>query len=541
MFRCAQHDTSVWVDRCQAEVQVIEARGIASTSEPGLNPIVEMREIVKRFPGVLALDHVDFAVQPGEIHALVGKNGAGKSTLMHILTGLYLADEGEILVRGERIESMTTARSREAGIALVAQHARFVPALSIAENISSGALPTSRGGFVDWKTLNDSATERLARFGLHIDVRRRMEAVTVAERQMIEIARALFADASVIVLDEPTAPLPKHEVQLLFEFVRRQRDRGASFIYISHYLEEVFALTDRVTVLRNGRNAGVFDTATLAQGDLVRAISGADVERFRRISRREAGAPMLRISGLTRPGVYESLALTLHAGEIVGLTGLEGSGNGALARGLFGLEPVGSGEVLLGERPYTARQPAQALAQGVAYLPRDRHGLGIVAIRSVQDNITLSVLDRLRNALGFVSGRKEHALVDRFIQSLGIKTPSPDQPVEFLSGGNQQKVVVAKLVATEPRVLLLDEPTQGVDVQAKVEILRIVDELTSRGVAVAIVSDELNELIDMCDRILVFYRGRIVREFRKGGPDMTPAAILNAIEGGTEAADVAVA
>lgn len=503
--------------------------------------IVEMRKITKRFPGVLALDQVDFSVAPGEIHALVGKNGAGKSTLMHILTGIYPADSGEVFVRGQRIEAMTPTRAREAGIALVAQHAKFVPALSIAENIFSGALPTSRSGFVDWKRLYASAEERLRQFGLNIDVRRRMESVSVAERQMIEIARALFADASVIILDEPTAPLPKHEVQLLFDFVRRQRDRGASFIYISHYLEEVFALTDRVTVLRNGRDIGVFPTADLSQAALVRLISGADVERFRRASRAGVGQPVLAISALSRPGFYEDVNLTLHAGEVVGLTGLEGSGNGALARGLFALEPLGTGEVALGDRPFTARQPAEALAQGVAYLPRDRHHLGIVGMQSVRANISLSVLDRLRTFLGFLSARKTTALVERFIRALGIKTPSQDQPVEFLSGGNQQKVVVAKLVATEPRVLLLDEPTQGVDVQAKVEILRIIDELTTRGVAVAIVSDELNELIDMSDRILVFYRGRIVREFHKGEPAMTAHQILAAIEGGTEAANDAVA
>jgi ABC-type sugar transport system ATPase subunit len=503
--------------------------------------VVEMREIVKRFPGVLALDRVDFAVAPGEIHALVGKNGAGKSTLMHILTGIYPADSGEIRVRGGRIEAMTPARAREAGIALVAQHAKFVPALSIAENIFSGSLPTSRSGFVDWKRLYADAAARLRQFGLDIDVRRRMESVSVAERQMIEIARALFADASVIVLDEPTAPLPKHDVQLLFDFVRRQRGRGASFIYISHYLEEVFALTDRVTVLRNGRNIGVFPTATLSQAELVRLISGAEVERFQRPPRSGVGNPVLRVSSLSRPGAYEALDLVLHEGEVVGLTGLEGAGNGALARGLFALEPLGAGVVTIDDRPFVARQPAEALALGIAYLPRDRHGLGIVGIQSVRDNISLSVLDRLRTALGFLSPRQTSALVERFIRALGIKTPSQDQPVEFLSGGNQQKVVVAKLVATEPRVLLLDEPTQGVDVQAKVEILRIVDELTTRGVAVAIVSDELNELIDMCDRILVFYRGRIVREFHKGEPAMTPSQILAAIEGGTEAADDAVA
>jgi ABC-type sugar transport system ATPase subunit len=250
---------------------------------------------------------------------------------------------------------------------------------------------------------------------------------------------------------------------------------------------------------------------------------------------------VLEITALTRDGSYEDLAMTLHAGEVVGLTGLEGSGTGALARGLFGLEPLGQGRVVVDGQDYAAGSPGEALKRGVAYLPRDRHGLGIVGIRSVRDNTSLSVLDRLSNALGFINSGKEKALVDRFIDALGIKTPNMAQAVENLSGGNQQKVVVAKLVATEPRVLLLDEPTQGVDVQAKVEILRIVDDLTKDGVAVGIVSDELGELTDMCDRILVFYRGRIVREFRKGEPGWTPASILEAIEGGTEETAHAVA
>jgi len=510
-------------------------------TESGETFAVEMRDIVKTFPGVRALDGVSFAVRTGEIHALVGKNGAGKSTLMQILTGLYPQDSGEIYVRGTKIDRMTTARANEAGIALVAQHAKFVPGLSIAENVFTGKLPRTAMGFVDWKRLYGEASERLRRFGLEIDVRRRMEAVSVAERQMIEIARALFADASVIILDEPTAPLPKHEVQVLFEFVRRQRERGASFIYISHYLEEVFELSDRVTVLRNGQLVGVAPTAELSQAQLVRMISGAEVERFRRHPRASAEKPVLKIANLSRPGAYDGLSLTLHAGEVVGLTGLEGAGNGALARGLFGLEPLGAGEVRLDGKPFTAGHPAEALRRGLAYLPRDRHGLGIVGIRSVRDNVSLTVLEKLANAFGFINGGRERSMVAKYIDALGIKTPGMGQAVENLSGGNQQKVVVAKLVATEPRVLILDEPTQGVDVQAKVEILRIVDALTEGGVAVAIVSDELGELTDMCDRILVFYRGRIVREFRKGVDEMAPDQILAAIEGGAEETSHAVA
>jgi len=511
---------------------------LSAAEEPA---VVEMLDIVKTFPGVRALDGVSFTVQRGEVHALVGKNGAGKSTLMHILSGLYPADEGVIRVSGETITHMTPARSKQAGIALVSQHAKFVPGLSIAENIFSGSMPIWRGGFVDWGALRRQAAEHLQRFGLEIDVRRRMETVSLAQRQMIEIARALFADARVVILDEPTAPLPKHEVRKLFEFVRRQRANGASFIYISHYLDEVFEVADRATVMRNGRVSGSAPIADLTQAQLIKLISGTTVERFRRPPRETVGPAVLELDRLSRPNAYTDLSLTLHAGEVVGLTGLEGSGPGALARGLFGMEPLGAGQVRLGGRPYAAASPGQALRQGVAYLPRDRHRYGIIGMSSVRHNVSLPVLGRLANALGFIDGDREKALVQGYVDALGIKTPSLTTPVENLSGGNQQKVVVAKLAATRPRVLLLDEPTQGVDVQAKVEILRIVDDLTREGVAVAMISDELTELTDTCDRILVFYRGRIVREFRKDSDEMTTEQLLESIEGSGQETTDAVA
>lgn len=493
-------------------------------------PVVEMIDIVKVFPGVRALDKVSFAVTQGQIHALLGKNGAGKSTLMHVLTGLYQPDSGLIRIRGASHENLNTARAKQAGIALVSQHAKYVPGLSIAENVYCGMLPLKVGGFVNWRKMNSDAHEKLARFGLDLDVTRLMEDTTVAERQMIEIARALFADASVIILDEPTAPLPKHDVTKLFEFVRRQRERGASFIYISHYLEEVFEVADHVTVMRNGTVTGASAVKDITQPELIRLISGANVERYRRPIGKVA-EPVLEISQLSRAGAYSNIGITLHAGEVVGFTGLEGSGPGELARGLFGLEPLGTGQVNLRGKPYDAATPIQALAQGLAYLPRDRHGLGIIGIGSVRDNISLSVLKRLQKLLGLIDGGKERKLASDYIDALGIKTPSMNTAVENLSGGNQQKVVVAKLAATEPKVLVLDEPTQGVDVQAKVDLLRIVDQLSQRGVAIAVVSDELNELIDICDRIAVFYRGRIIREFRKGRDEMTTTRLLAAIEG----------
>jgi ABC-type sugar transport system ATPase subunit len=499
------------------------------TAEPAA--VVEMLGITKNFPGVRALDNVSLTVREGEVHALVGKNGAGKSTLMHILMGLYAPDTGEIRVRGKLLERLTTAKAKAAGIALVAQHAAFVPGLSIAENVFSGNLPMSRGGFIDWRRIYSEAAEKLARFGLDIDVRQPMEATSVAERQMIEIARSLFANAGVVILDEPTAPLPKHDVKKLFEFVRRQRERGASFIYISHYLEEIFEVADRVTVLRNGKLAGTAAIGDITQAHLIKLISGAAVERFKR-QPASRGKTVLALRGLSRERAYADIDLDFHAGEIVGLTGLEGSGPGALARGLFGLEPLGEGDARLLDKPYRAGRPDTALAQGVAYLPRDRHGLGIVAMRSVRDNVSLSILGKLQATLGLIDKSREHGIVKSFIDVLGIKTPSMATAVETLSGGNQQKVVVAKLAATEPRLLLLDEPTQGVDIQAKVEILRIVDQLSRRGVAIAVISDELSELIDICDRIVVFYRGRIVRQFRKGEDELTTERVLDAIEGG---------
>ncbi len=493
--------------------------------------MVEMRKITKDFPGVRALTDIDFRLQPGELRGLVGKNGAGKSTLMNVLTGVYPSDSGEIVVRGKAYTRMTTTISRQLGIACVHQHSQLVPPLSIAENVFCGNLPTTKLGLVDWAKIHRETDERLKRLGLDIDGLRKVEGLSVAERQIIEIAKALFADAEVIILDEATAPLPKNEVEMLFNFVRRQRERGVAFIYISHYLEEIFELCDTVTVMKDGRNIGDFKVADLTQPDLIRLISGSEVELFKHAARTVNGKVMLNIQGLNRPGAYNHLDLTIRKGEIIGLTGLEGCGKDALARGLFGLEPMGEGQVLLEGKPYRASDPRAALNHGVAYLPRDRHGFGIVGLRSIRENITLPIISRLANRLGFIATTKETELVSQLIRKLNVKTTSMNQAVQFLSGGNQQKVVFAKLASVNPRVLLLDEPTQGVDVQAKTEILKIVDQLSLEGVAVVVISEEIRELLDTCDRILVMFKGQIVAEFQTGDPATTVEHILNAVEG----------
>jgi ABC-type sugar transport system ATPase subunit len=500
----------------------------SSATQP---PVALMRGIVKEFPGVRALNQVEFSVCPGELRGLVGKNGAGKSTLMNVLTGVYPMDAGEIVVDGKSFSQITTGQARDLGIAYVHQHSQLVPPLSIAENIFCGRLPVNKLGVVDWPSVNRVARERLGQFGLDIDVTRKIEGLSVAERQVIEIAKALFADARVIILDEATAPLPKSEVELLFGFVRRQRDRGVAFIYISHYLEEIFELCDTVTVMRDGKNVGDYAVSDLKQADLIRLISGAEVQRFRHAERARTGVTMLEIAGLTREGAYTDLDLRLEAGEIVGLTGLEGCGKDALARGLFGLEPLGDGAVTLDYRRYHASDPRQAFDRGVAYLPRDRHGFGIMGNRAVRENVTLPILRRLANSLGLILGSQEKSLVADLIQKLNIKTPSMEQSVQFLSGGNQQKVVFAKLTSTRPKLLLLDEPTQGVDVQAKTEIMKIIDHLAQEGVAVVVISEEIRELLDICDRIVVMFGGRVVTEFDVDAPSTDVASILSAVEG----------
>jgi len=494
--------------------------------------VIKMKDIVKTFPGVRALNHVDFELRKGEIRSVVGKNGAGKSTLMNVLTGIYQPDNGEIFVNGKMIKPMTTEKARKLGIAYVHQHSQLVPALSIAENIFIGDLPKNDLGIVNWNKVHDEAILQLKELGLNIDVSRKVENLSVAEKQILEIAKALFANAHTIILDEATAPLPKEDVKMLFGFVKRMSEQGVAFIYISHYLVEVFDICNTVTILRDGEKVGDFNTCDLDQQELIHLISGEKVERFFREKVELSTETVLEFRNITKPGAYEFINFSLKKGEIVGLTGLEGSGKAKLIRGLFGLEPFAeSGEVYLENELFYIKDSEKAINQGIAYLPRDRHGLGIIGARPVSENITLSILRKLVNHIGFLILKKEKIHVEDFVDKLGIKTPSSSQLVQFLSGGNQQKVVFAKLASTEPKVLLLNEPTQGVDVQAKVEIIKIVDQLSRQGVGVIIVSEEIRELLDICDRIVVMFKGKISREFDTKNKNTTAETVLMAIEG----------
>lgn len=524
---------------------MVEKDGEWGTGREGPPPLVLMRDIVKVFPHVTALKGVDFEVRTGEIHGLVGKNGAGKSTLVSILTGTLQADQGEIVlggeivVGGEIVPHWSSARAIKAGIVLVPQNLKLFHALSVGENLFAGRPPRDGLGFVKWSRLYAEAQERLQQLGLDLDVRAPVEGLTVMQLQMLAIAKALFAEAKLVVLDEPTAPLDKIEIRRLFDFVHRLHGQGVTFVYISHYLEEIFDICDRVTVLTDGLKVGTYAVRELNQGQLIRHIGGAELRAFKReaaTDRERRERPVLQLEGLTRPGAYEDVHLVVHEGEILGLTGLEGSGKDKLAPALFGLEPLGAGKVLLDGRPILPRNPSEALKLGIAYLPRDRRRYGIVGIRSLRENVTLPILRALIGRMGFLSLTREESLIKAHIDALGIVTPGLDEPVEFLSGGNQQKVVFAKLASTEPRVLVLHEPTQGVDIKSKVEIFEIIDQLSRRGVGVLFVSDEIQEMLNICDAILVMNRGRITHMFRTGDPGATTHSILEAIEGADNAA-----
>ncbi|MDP6546237.1 MAG: sugar ABC transporter ATP-binding protein [Phycisphaerae bacterium] len=493
--------------------------------------ILTMEGIYQAFPGVQALKDVDLEVYEGEVLGLVGKNGAGKSTLVRILMGLQAPDAGVITIDGKKYERMASSAALQAGVAYVPQIVDMMGSLSVAENILAGDMPVNRFGFVNWKEVYREAENRLAKLGLNLDVRKPAEGLKVAEKTMLAIAKALFGNTKLIILDECTAPLPHTDIELLFDFIKSLEDRGVAFIYISHHLEEVFEICDRVTVLRDGLGAGTYQVVDLDMDKLAHLIAGQDVKEYERSASTVKGKPVLTIEGLSRRGSYENIDLVLHEGEVVGLSGLQGCGAEDLAAGLFGMERRGVGAVTINGKPFTARNPKEAFHQGLALLPQDRNKYGMVGLRSVRENVTYTVLDRIKNFLGVIRLEEEEDIVDGYIESLGIKTPDREEIVRQLSGGNQQKVVFAKLAAASPSVLILHEPTTGVDIRAKQDIFKIVDDLASRGSAILVISSKAREQAGICDRVIVMYEGRIVKEFHRGDREMTPENIVRAIEG----------
>jgi ribose transport system ATP-binding protein len=495
---------------------------------PPAQPILEMKGIVKTFPGVQALAGVTFDVRPGEVHALIGENGAGKSTLIRILGGVHQPDEGKIILRGQPVVISTPRRARELGIAIIHQELSQFGALTVAENLFMGNEPRRGGWFVNWDDMHARAETLMAELGVHVDPRARVDLLSVAERQTIEIARALSLKADILVMDEPTAALTLEEVQRFFTIIGDLRARGVAVIYISHRLEEIFRIADRVTVLRDGHYIGTHPVSAIDMDRLIQLMVGRKLtEKFPK-EPVALGAPRLEVRGLSVEGLFRDVSFTVRAGEILGIAGLVGSGKIEIAHAIFGMLPLDSGEVRLDGRLAAIRHPADAIALGFGLVPEDRKTLGLVLGMSIRENISLPSIERLSTA-GFVRQDEERRIVEQASRRLDIRARSLDQAVGNLSGGNQQKVVVAKWLQTEAKVLLLCEPTRGIDVGAKVEMYRLMVELAHAGLAVVMISSELPEVLGMSDRILVMHEGLITAQF--GRDEATQERIMASASG----------
>ena len=495
--------------------------------------LLRMEQIDKRFPGVHALDHVDFDLYEGEIHVLLGENGAGKSTLMKILSGAVSRDSGRIWIGGREglveVSDLTPERTKALGIGMVYQELSLVPYLSVAENIFLGGLPRTRWGAVDWAQTYHRAWQRLQDLGVSIDPRAQVRELSVAEQQLTEIARVLESHPRILVLDEPTSALSDTERTRLFELIRRLRDRGVGIIYISHRLEEVFAIAQRVTVLRDGRHVGTRPIGAVDRDELIRMMVGRELAGTSPKKVVARGAPVLEVRGLTRRGAFSDVSFTVHAGEVLGIGGLVGAGRTEVARALFGADPIDAGEIRLDGQPVLIRSPRDAIRLGLGLVPEDRKTLGLILNMVVRENVTLAHLDLL-SMLGFVNRRRERDLAAEYVRSLRIRTPTIEQEVRHLSGGNQQKVVLAKWLCTDSRVMIFDEPTRGIDVGAKQEIYELMNELAARGVAMIMITSELPELLAMSDRILVMHAGRVAGELSR--EEATQERVMHLATGG---------
>ncbi|HTD15374.1 MAG TPA: sugar ABC transporter ATP-binding protein [Chthoniobacterales bacterium] len=484
---------------------------------------LRMKGISKSFPGVKALSEVTFEVRKGEVHALVGENGAGKSTLMKILSGAQMADSGEIEIEGVSVRHSTPEMMLERGIAVIYQELTAAPHLSVAENVFLGRLPRTNPVWIDWRAAEKKCSEIAGRLGFQLDPRARLGSLTVAQQQMVEITKALSRQAKLVVLDEPSAVLGDQELEKLFVAIKALAAEGISFIYISHRLKEVFEIANRVTVLRDGAVVTTRTVAEVTQDQLVNWMVGRDIEDFFPERVAQLGDVALRVIGLCRTGVLDNINFEARTGEILGICGLAGAGRTELLRAIVGADRIERGTIELFGKSVSIRSPRQALGLGIGLVPEDRKRQGLFLNRSVAFNITIS---NLRQTLdrGVISRKVENRVVTDFISSLRIKTPSAWVRARNLSGGNQQKCVLAKKLNARCKVLLVDEPTRGIDVGAKREIYKLFSQLTAERLAIIMVSSELPEVLGCCDRILVMKAGRIAAEFSR--KDASEQAIM---------------
>ena len=484
--------------------------GGAATAGP---PLLVLRGIAKSFLGVHALRDVSFDVRAGEVHALLGENGAGKSTLIKIISGVHPPDAGALLLDGRPVSLDSPQAARQAGIATIYQELLLFPELTVAENVFMGHAPRRRWGGLDWPAVRARTQELLTSLDItDLDPAQVVGTLSVGNRQRVEILRALSQDARILIMDEPTAALTEHDVTRLFGIVRRLRDRGVSIIYISHRLEEVFTLADRVTVLRDGEHVATKPVADTDEADLIQLMVGRRIESLFPKADAPLGQTLLELRDVTRAPRTNRVSLAVRAGEIVGLAGLVGSGRSELAHVVFGVTPAESGTILINGKATAVRSVAEARRLGIAYVPEDRATQGLVRAMTVRENATLAVLSDVAR-FGFINVAAESRLAREMVARFNVRTAGIEQVVGRLSGGNQQKIVLGKWLAAEPKILILDEPTRGIDVGAKAEIHRLMSELARRGLGVLMISSELPEALGMSDRVLVMREGTLVAEF----------------------------
>jgi len=474
-------------------------------------PYLSFQNITKRFPGVLALDGVSFEIERGSCHALIGENGAGKSTLGKILAGVYTADGGEILLEGRALHAPTPLAARQLGIAMVHQELAFCPNLTVAENLCLGDLP-GRAGWLDRARMREQARAMLAEIEVNMDVDLPISRLSTGQEQLVQIAAALGTRAQIIVMDEPTSSLSVKESENLFQLLAKLKQRGITIIYVSHRMEEIFRLCDRITVLRDGRHVATEKISETNPDRVIQQMVGREVKQYTsQHLQRALGGECLRVENLSSPGKFSNISFTLNAGEILGFAGLIGAGRSEVAQAIFGLDPAATGKVFIRGQELPLHSVTAALAAGIGLLPEDRKRLGLVLSMNCRENTSLTILSRLSN-FGFVRRKEERALVQRYVDKLRVKTPSIDAPIAGLSGGNQQKIALAKWLARECGILIVDEPTRGVDVGAKAEIHHLLDELACQGLALLVISSELPEVINLSRRIIVMRQGAVAGE-----------------------------
>ncbi|MCK2217860.1 sugar ABC transporter ATP-binding protein [Actinomadura sp. ATCC 31491] len=497
-------------------------------------PVLTMSGIGKLFPGVRALDGVDLRLLPGEVHALMGENGAGKSTLIKVLTGVHPADAGTIELDGRPVAFASPLEAQQAGISTVYQEVNLCTNLSVAENILLGREPRRRGR-IHWKRMRARAREVLARLDIALDVSAPLSAYSLAIQQMVAIARAVDVEARVLILDEPTSSLDAGEVEQLFRVMRRLKEEGIAILFVSHFLDQIYEISDRMTILRNGRLVGEYLTRELSQVQLVAKMIGQELAALERLQgeHKVFDRPLVEARGLGRAGAIEPFSLTIHEGEVVGLAGLLGSGRTEVARLLFGADHAGSGEITIGGAPVSLRTPRAAMTHKIAFCSENRKEDGLIPDLTVRENIVLA-LQAVRGWTRPVPREQQDDLVGRYVKALRISPPDPEIPVRNLSGGNQQKVVLARWLILEPRLLILDEPTRGIDVGAKTEIQRLVAELSDGGMAVLFISAELEEVLRLSHKVEVLRDRRLVAELPNDESLTTDVLMETIASGGRE-------